>query len=420
METRTVLGISLLCAVLGAGSAAAQSGQCGIERDVDPQPLDEPTWRRLNRIYESVGEEKYETAYEGLKGFLERSKNRDEYLRAIIYQALAQVQWALEDFDGALTSFERAVELDALPNETHFSLMYQLAQLYYMKERYRDALERLELWFCKAPPEKIEPPSYVLKASIYAQLEDWPEVIKAIDTAIGLEEQPKENWYSLKLAANYEMDDYPAAAQTLKEMITHWPHKKAYWMQLSNMYLKLKQDAEALSVAALAHRKNLLDSESDYLYLSNLYSFQEVPFKSAQILQEGLEKGIVEATEKHWTRTGEAWYAAEELEKALAAYEKAGRHADDGEIDLRRGYILVDLERWEAAREALRLALEKGGLNERKTGEAHLLIGMSEFNLGNWDRASASWGRASRYEQVRKSAEQWMNHLREERARKAS
>jgi hypothetical protein len=48
------------------------------------------------------------------------------------------------------------------------------------------------------------------------------------------------------------------------------------------------------------------------------------------------------------------------------------------------------------------------------------MVGMSEFNLGNWDQASAAWGRASRYERSKNAAQQWMNHLREERARKAS
>ncbi len=395
----------------------AQANSCDIERDVKSKALDEPTWNRLNRIYEYVGNEEYEAARNDLLALQKRSRGNN-YLDAIIYQALAQVQWALEDFDSALTSFERAVELDALPNDTHFSLMYQIAQLYYMKERYRDALDRLEIWFCKAPPERIKPDAYVLKASINAQIKEWNEVISAINTAIGMTDEPQENWFSLKLAAYYELEDYPAAAATLEEIITHWPNKKQYWSQLSNIWFKLERDDKALAVFALAHRNNLLNTQGDYLYLSNLYSFRDVPFKAAETLQEGIEKGLVEPTEKHWTVVADSWYAAEELEEALHAFEQAGKVADDGDIDLRRGYILVDLERWEAARDALTTALQKGGLNERKTGEAHLMLGMSEFNLGNWEGAENAWVQAGRIEQSKKAAQQWRNHLREERARK--
>ena len=108
------------------------------------------------------------------------------------------------------------------------------------------------------------------------------------------------------------------------------------------------------------------------------------------------------------------------MEDALAAYEKAGEASDDGEIDLRRAYILVDMERWSEASVAITAALEKGGFNERKTGDAYVLQGMSEFNLGNYNKASTAWGRASKYPKAEKSARQWMNHMREERARKSS
>ena len=64
-------------------------------------------------------------------------------------------------------------------------------------------------------------------------------------------------------------------------------------------------------------------------------------------------------------------------------------------------------------------ALEKGGFSERKTGDAYVIQGMSEFNLGNYDRAKTAWNNASNYPRAQKSAQQWLNHMREERARKS-
>lgn len=416
-------GLIVAAAIAGAAlgrPAIAQSSQCGVERNMRVQALDEFTWRQMNEMYEAVGQEDYAEALEDIRRMIGRARDNDSYLRAILFQARAQVKWALQDYDGALESFEAAVELDALPDPTHFSLMYQLAQLYYMKERYREALDRLELWFCKVTPEKITADAYILKASIYAQFPDWPAVIEAVSTAIEMSEKPNESWYTLKLAAHYEMNDFPAAGDTLEAMIPLWPDKKQYWVQLSQVYFKLKQDDKALATLGLAYRKGLLDSQADILYLANLYAFREVPLKSAQVLQGGLDGNIVEPSEKHWTMAGDSWYAAEELEEALAAYENAGKVALDGDIDLRRGYILIDLERWEEARTALRAAVDKGGISERKMGDAYLMIGMSEFNLGNFDQASTAWGRASRYPRAKAAAEQWMNHLREERARRAS
>jgi len=401
-----------------SGHVFAQASECGKERGKTGGALDEPTYRKLNDIYEDVGNELYDVAYEKLTVMIKRA--RTKYLKATLYQMMAQVQWARSNFDSSLANFEKAVALDALPDNIHFALMYQIAQLYYMKERYDDALDKLELWMCKVSPEKIKPASWVLKASIYAQKKDWKNVIPAIEKAISMAEAPKEAWYQLKLASHFELEQFPQAAQTLEVMIQLWPDKKDYWVQLSQIYYKLKQDDKALSVIALAYRRGMLDKQSEILYLSNLYSGREVPYKSAEILQKGIEDGIVESNKKHWTMVADTWYAAEETEKALIAYEHAGKASTDGDIDLRRGYLLVDLERWEKATEALTAALEKGGFNDRKTGEAYVLLGMSEFNLGNYSKAKKAWNKALKYSKSRKSAQQWLNHMREERARQAA
>lgn len=410
-----VLGVVLLAA---GRPALAQPAECGVEREVPGRALDETTYRQLNVVYQAVGEENYDEAYRDLERMFKRA-GKDEYLTAVLSQAMAQVEWARGNFDRALAHFEKAVAVDVLPNQVHFALMYQIAQLYYLQERYREALDKLELWFCTAPRDKVTAAAHVLEASIHASMQNFPETLKAIETAIAMEAEPKEQWYQLKLAAHYELEQFPQVADTLETMVVHWPEKKSYWLQLAQSYFKLKQDDRALAALALAYRKGLLDSGNDLVYLASLYMNSEVPYKAAQVLEKGIADGIIDPNQKNWTLTADAWYSAEELEKALAAYQEAGRAATDGDIDLRRGYILVDLERWPEALEALDAAISKGGLNDRKLGEAYLLRGMAQFNLENFDDASADWGRASRYERTRDAAQQWMAHLREERRKRA-
>jgi len=413
------VALLVLLALIPAGTIFAQAGSCGVVRDVSTRALDELVWKQLNAIYEKVSAEAYDEAYDDLQKMLDRT-GRDAYLQAILNQALAQVEWSRGNYPQSLAYFEKAVELDTLPDQAHFTLMYQLAQLYFMQERYDEAMEKLDLWFCKSPPDSITSAAYILQASIYVQKADYAGVLKAVDSAISMDADPQESWYQLKLAAHYELEQYPQAAATLEVMISRWPEKKIYWTQLSQIYFRLKQDDRALAIQALAHRNGLLDKQADLLYLSSLYSHAEVPYKAAEVLELGIESGIVEPSKRHWTVVAESWYAADELEKSLQAYEQAGKAASDGSIDLRRGYILVDLERWPAALESLDRAMQKGGLDERKTAEAYLLRGMVRFNLGDFDNASSDWARASRYEKTREAARQWMNHLEEERRRRAS
>src|SRR3990172_5408008 len=78
-----------------AGAVWAQAAACGKVREVGAKALDEATWKQLNGIYEEVSKENYNDAYKDLQNML-GSAGRDEYLQAIINQALAQVEWSRE------------------------------------------------------------------------------------------------------------------------------------------------------------------------------------------------------------------------------------------------------------------------------------------------------------------------------------
>lgn len=418
-KRKSVIPLLAALLALAAGPLSGQERDCGVERHPGTGTLDELTWKQLNAIFEDVGEERHDEAFADLQKMLGRA-GRDRYLLAILNQALAQVEWARGNYDPALRYFETAVELDTLPNEAHFALMYQIAQLYFMKDRLDEALDRLDLWFCTVPSGNVTAAAYVLKASIFAQKGDYPGTLAAIEAAIAMDPDPRESWFQVKLGAHHALEQYPQAAETLEILISRWPDNSLYWTQLSQIHYKLEQDDRALAVMALAYRRELLDRQSDLTYLSSLYSNAGVPYRAAEVLEKGIRDGIVQASESHWTLIGDAWYAAEERERALTAYAEAGRVASEGDADLRRGFILVDLERWPAALEALDQALAKGGLDAHRTGEAYLLRGMAWFHIGDLDRAGADWDRAGRFERTRAAARQWKNHLEEERRRGAS
>ena len=210
-----------------------------------------------------------------------------------------------------------------------------------------------------------------------------------------------------------ELDQYADAAATLEQMIVQWADRTPYWLQLCQTYQQLHQDDSALAVLALAHRRNLLDAQAEIRLLSDLYAARGVPYRAAQVLEIGMAGGLVSPDREHWARAADLWVSAQEQERALVAYARAAAQAADGIPDLRRGYLLADLERWRDVVDALGEAFGKGGLDANQTGEALLLRGMAHFNLEQFDRAMADWERAARYEKSRQSARQWLIHMRE-------
>ncbi|MDZ7791275.1 MAG: tetratricopeptide repeat protein [Xanthomonadales bacterium] len=393
--------------------------QCGVERDVSAGALTERTYNRLSDIYELIGEDKYGEAFPQLQSLLERTRS-DEFARATILQAMAFVRSQQEQYAEAIDYFRQSIELNKLPNSQHFQMILQVAQLQYTMGRYQEALDQLDIWFCVTPDTQEDNVNvWVMKASIHAQIEEFRNAISAIDRAIALSDDPKENWYQLKLGMHMELEEYAEAADILQILLRMSPEKKNYWIQLASVYVQLDRNRDSMAVLSLAHRKGLLQRQSEYIQLASLQQEFDFPRKAAEVLEEGLEKGIVENTRRHWEMTAGAWYSARELEKALDAYANAGAQATDGEIDLQRAFILTDQERWEEAEGALTRALDLGGLSDSQTGNAWLLLGTARYNLGDVDSAMDAFNEAKEYGRVERAATEWMDHIRNESSRRA-
>lgn len=422
MKTANTIILSALFVL--SGQVLAQETvagyQCGAERDVPAGTYSERTYNRLSDAYELIGEEQYTEAMSALESLLERNE-REDYAAATIMQAMAFIHAQQERYREAIDLFQRAIDRNVLPNNQHYEMILQVAQLYYTLERYQDALDQLDIWFCVTPDDQQNKVTvWVMKASIHAQIEEFRKAIDAIDRAIALSDDPKENWYQLKLGMHFELDEFNEAAEVLQILLRMNPEKKDYWLQLASVYSQLDRNRDSVAVLSLAHRKGLLQRQSEYLQLASLQQEFDFPRKAAEVLQEGLEKGVIENTRRNWEMTGGAWYEARELERALEAYERAGAQSTDGEIDLQRAFILTDQERWEEAEEALSRALDLGGLSDNQTGNAWLLLGTARYNLGDTDGAMDAFNEARDYGRVEDAAREWMNHIRNESSRRAS
>jgi len=401
--------------MLAAGTVHAQTSvggmECGVERKVPAGALQEQTYNRLNRIYEQIGEEEYDEAYSELEKLLGRT--RDDYGRATIFQAQGHIRAQQERYREAIDLFNKSIELDKMPNSQHYDMILQVAQLYYASEDFNNALDQLDLWFCITPDDQKDKDSiWIMKASIHANIDQYREAIEAVDKAIELSDDPKENWFALKLGMHFELEEYSEAADVLKILINMNPDKKDYWLQLSAIYSQLDRERDSLGVLSMAHRRGLFDKETEYMQLAGLQQQFGFPRKAAEVMEEGLEKGVVKDTRRNWEMVGGAWYESRELDKALVAYEKAGAQSDDGKIDFQRASILTDQERWQESEEALTRALELGGLTESQMGNAYLLLGMARFNQENNNGAVEAFTKARDYDRSRRAANEWINHIR--------
>ncbi len=406
--TKFVPGLLLLSLVVMVPEALAQESKSTRE---SPSAVwkNERNFKNVQEAWELVANEQYAEAKVEFAELMD--KISDPYERSQAMFGLAQADMATNDFDGALKLYEQIVQMDVLPNKPHFDAMFQIAQLYYMRERFDDSLKWIDIWQEQSGEVKVE--AYELRASIYAQRDDFNNALANIDVAIGMTEKPKETWYQLKLAMHYELKQFTNSRDVLELLVRGWPEKKQYWTQLSAINVTLKNDKEALAIMALAYRRGMLDSEQELVQLFSLYGYLELPVKAAEVLSTGLESGVIEPSEKYWEQLGNAWYASQELDKAVDSLSKAAKLSSDGKLDMQVAHILVDKEDWVGAKDALRSAIDKGGLQDTQLGNMYVLLGMAELNTENASAARNAFQTARKYDKTRQSAQQWLNHLDE-------
>lgn len=406
-------------ALAQSGATGAETMECGEEREVEQGTMSESTYNRMNDAFEMIGDEEYAEAREELEDLAD--SRLSDFEEASVEQALGFLAAQREDYRAAIDHFGRAIRLDSLRNETHFEMILQVAQLYNAVEEFDKALEQLEFWFCISNEDARKVAEvWVLKASLHLQQGDWEQALESIDTAIELADDVEEQWYRLKLGILLELERYAPAVPVLKTLIGMDPDRKDYWIQLSGVYMELEENEDAMATLRLAYRRGLLDRGSEYTQLAGLLQEMDSPRLAAEVMQEGLEEGYIEATARNWEMTAGAWYQARERDEALAAYERAGELSDSGSIDFQRASLMTAEEDWDGVLEAATRALEKGDLTNAQEGNAHLLIGMAHFNLGDLERAEQAFIEASNYGTLQSAAREWLNHIEQTRQRMAS
>ncbi|MEW6166373.1 MAG: CDC27 family protein [Pseudomonadota bacterium] len=410
---KATMAALLAAGVLFAAPASTVHAQAQKKERKATGTLSEATYRQLERIHDLIGKNKNAEALEKSQALLGRVSN--DYERAVVRQTMAFIYISQNNYKAAITAFEEALALEALPQQPYEQMLYNVAQLYFQDGQTDKAIERMEHYFREATTEPLAD-AHILLASAYADRKRFRDALPQVDKALQKVKEPKESWLQLKLALHYELKQFPQCAEVLLKLISLVPSKEDYWKQLSSILFEIKRDKESLAVLALADRQGFLDTETELRNLANIYLLLDIPYKAAQILERGLEQKILKADEKTLQLTADAWTMAREYDKAEVVLKRAASISGSGEIYYRLGQIYVEDERWQDALDVLSRAQNKG---IRKMGDAAYLEGVAAFQSGNRQRAVESLRRAQRYDDSRSNASQWLAHIEQVEAAEA-
>ena len=357
--------------------------------------------------------------YAGALRMLNRLYNPDkltEYEQANVLNYIGFVYYNQDDIENAIRTYDKMVTIPSLEPQLLKQTTYTLAQLNMMEERYQRTLDLLNKWFAMETNPAPEP--FVLKAQVFYHLERYKEMIEPIETAMRIarerEKEVKEDWYVLLNFAYFQQEDYRKVRDIQKILLQNWP-KKRYWFSLAGAYTELGEDQNLIAAYDAAFTQGLLEKESEFVTMAQLFMQREVPYKAATLLEEQMNKGVVAKNEKNYRLLSQAWSLSMEDQKAIPALQQAARLSSDGELDVRLANAYLNVGEYEECAKSARNGLRKGGL--KNPDNAQISLGMCLYNTRDYNDAKDAFRAAARVQKSARVANQWIRVIEAEQER---
>lgn len=394
----------LAMAALASWTAPAAAADCANPRKATGA-MSESAYRVVQEATELIAQNKHVQALDRLNKLLDSGS---DFEKAVVYYNMGFAHSATENYGKSTEAFAKALQLNALPQQQHEQLQYNLGQLYIAAGKPDDGIRTLQQYVSESCG-KVPAEAHIFLANALSQAKRYKEAVPEIDRAIEKAGTPKESWLQLKLAINFELKDYKACAEALVALIGISANSPEYWRQLSSMFLQMKRDAEAVAVLALAEKQGFVSKPAEIVNLYNVYMMMELPFKAGTLLQQAVDQGKVPTDEKHLDQIANAWINARESQRAEATLKRLAAIADRGEYYFKLGAMYGDNEQWRDSKQALERAIQKGGL--KRAGDAWMRLAVANYNLSNVPATQAALQQAMKFEESRKQAGEWLKYL---------
>ena len=403
------LGLLLICSALVAAPVYAQEDE-RAERDSQKtkqaQAVSKEVYDRIQKAQELIDADQQREALEMLNA-LKTKKGLTEYELQNVLNYIGFVNYNLDNVDGAMAAYEELLRIPSVEDQIRKQTLYTMAQLLTMQEKYARALTILDQWFVLETNPAPEP--YILYAQNLYQVNRYPEMVKPIETALEVAEKRqltvKEDWYVLLNFAYFQQEDYRKVRDIQKILLTYWP-KKGYWFSLAGAYTELGEDDNLMAAYEAAHTQGLLDKESEFSTMAQLYMQHEVPWKAAKLVEQEMASGRMKKDAKNYRMLSQALTLAAEDEMAIPALQEAARLSDEGELDLRLGNAYLNLGMYGECVSAIRAGIEKGKI--KSPDNAQISLGMCLYNEREYRNAIAAFREAGKTERSRRIANQWI------------
>ena len=413
---KKLISTSLLVAFVATAAVPAQAASASCPKDPKAKKartkiVGPAVGKKVQKAFEQYSEDNIDGALQILLD-IETSK---EYDRAYLDRFIANMYATKggEHSKKALPYLEKSVAKKVLNEKEHADTIKLLADLQMQEKQYKNGLGNYQFWMDATCQEDAN--TYVKITQAYYELKQLDKMIEPADKAIALFKEPNQNPYILKLTSYYERKQYKPAVKVLEEVLQLFPENKQWWTQLGMFYMLVEDYKKALYTLDLAYQQGFLTKETEIKTLANLYATNDVPYKSAKLLEKYIDSGLVQRTENNLFSMANAFHAAQEVKEAAKYFGETAKLSNNPKHYRRQGMLLQQGENYDAATVALQKAIDLGIENP---GRVYMTLAEAYFYQEKYKSATKAIKKAQEDPKTRKAARAWAQYITDTEERK--
>ncbi len=280
------------------------------------------------------------------------------YERSIINQMLGASYYEQNQYGPAISSFENAINAGGLlPNEAD-QMRVQIAQLMIANGQYAQGAQAMENYLNRGGQQK---PQYVdMLVSAWVQSENYSRALPWAEKWFNAARPKERKHFDLLNFLYNNLGMQGRQADIVKEMIAKWPDDKQLWDTWASMLANGGRERDAFEVNKMLYLSGVLREQQDLLKIVQYYSFYDMPYQAAQILEKEMNAGRIQQDADKLVQLSDLYRQAREYKKAIPILERAASQSGKAKLFADLGEALYNEGDCTKAEDAFKNAINKG------------------------------------------------------------
>jgi|JRYD01.1.fsa_nt_gb tetratricopeptide (TPR) repeat protein len=362
----------------------------------EPGKLSKAVAAPLQRAQKAMGEKDFDTALVEIQKAQAVEKKEphevyqiDEFLGYVLLQQKKYLE--------AAAVYERMLEADLglMSAEQVSNRTKAVAQIHFQEKEYRKAVEWAKRWMASYG---LSEDMGVLAGQGQYLLEEYKDaadtMTQVIDQLESSNQQPNEGYYQVVISSYSKMNDRAGVENALKRVVRYYP-KPNYWESLLETYRR-KSNSERVTFGfyRLMNEVGVLKDKGDYMEMAHLGIEMGVPGESQQIMQKGMDTGVLKSDDKAEQGRYERLFAdakkqADADRASLAQQAKEAEKAAQGQADVGMGEAYLSYGQIDEAITSMERGIKKGGVTD--VDEAQISLGIAYLEKGQKEQAQQAF-----------------------------